>query len=396
MPLTDAKVRNLKPRDKPYKVSDGHGLYVLAKPNGSKLWQMAYRFDERQKTLSFGQYPAVTLAMAREKRTVARSLIARDIDPSQEAREKKRKKKLISATTFSLIADELIAKREKEGLSEATLRKKRWLIDIARPELGNMPIRRITAPEILAVLKTVEAKGNFETAKRLRTLIGEVFRYAVATTRADNDPTYALRGALITPKVKHLAAITNRDEFAGLVRAVWSYNGDPSSVAALKLMVLLYPRPGELRKAQWSEYDLNVATWEIPAERMKMRKPQRKPLSGMATKILLDLRDVNGAGDLVFPSLLSTGKPISENTMNIALRRMGFTQDQMTSHGFRSSASSLLNESGLWTSDAIEAELAHADKNKIRSIYNRATYWDERVKMADWWAEEIKNKLPTK
>lgn len=389
MPLSDPKVRNLKPTDKLFKVADGHGLYVMVRPNGTKLWQMAYRFDGRQKTLSFGRYPAVTLAMARRRRESARALLAQNLDPSDEVRLAKANRKRDAADTFGAIADELIAKRAKEGLADTTLDKKRWLIGLVRPSLGNRPIKRITAPDVLAVLRKVEDRGTHETAKRLRTIIGEVFRYAVATARADIDPTYALRGALISPKVRHMPAITTRNAFSGLIRAIWNYRGDPSTMAALKLMALLYPRPGELRLAKWPELDFNSSTWVIPAARMKLRKEHRKPLSVEAVRILLDLRQLTGQGDWVFPSLLSRGKPISENTLNGALRRMGFTQDEMTSHGFRSSASSLLNESGLWNYDAIEAEIAHAGGDQIRRIYNRATYWDERARMAEWWAGQV-------
>ncbi len=216
-----------------------------------------------------------------------------------------------------------------------------------------------------------------------------MFRYAIATARAETDPTLSLRGALITPKVTHRAAIVDREGFAGLVRAVWDYDGSPETCAALKLMVLLYPRPGELRLAAWPEFDLRAATWTIPAERTKMRREHAKPVPALAVEILADLKAHTGNYEFAFPSALSPGKPISENTLNGALRRLGFKKDEATSHGFRASASSLLNECGKWSSDAIEAELAHKGADQVRKAYHRARYWDERVRMAEWWATEI-------
>jgi integrase len=246
---------------------------------------------------------------------------------------------------------------------------------------------------VLVPLRKVEALGNYESARRLRAVISQVFRYAIATARADTDPTFGLRGALITPTVTHRAAITTAKAFAGLVRAVWAYEGALESQAALKLLVLLYPRPGELRLATWAEFDLEAATWTIPAARTKTRREHVKPLAPLAINILRDLKSHTGNYELAFPSQLSPGKPISENTLNGALRRMGFTKDEHTSHGFRASASSLLNESGKWSADAIEAELAHIGADQVRKAYHRARYWDERVRMADWWAEEILHAL---
>ena len=292
--------------------------------------------------------------------------------------------------TFSNIADELLAKLEKEGKAEGTMRQKRRFISLANADLADRPITEITAAEILTALKRVEAKGNYETARRLRTTIGQVFRYAITTARAENDPTFALRDALIAPKVTNMAAATSRDDYARVVKAVWNYHsGSITTRAALKLMALLYPRPGELRQAYWSEFDLDAATWTVPASRMKMRREHVKPLPALALDILRRLKSEQGGGDRVFTSTFSRDRPMSENTMNQALRRMGFEKDEMTSHGFRASASSLLNESGLWNPDAIEAELAHIGSNQIRAAYHRATYWEERVRMCEWWAGEV-------
>lgn len=396
MPLTDLKIRSLKPAAKPYKAADGGGLYIQVTPTGSKLWRMRYRFDGKQQLLSFGAYPDVGLARARERRQEARSLLAEGVNPSAKKKADKAAAAALTEHTFARIAQELLEKNRKEGKAGTTLKKKAWLLDFAIADFGDEPITSITAPLVLKTLRKVEAKGNYETAKRLRAVTGEVFRYAIATARTESDPTYGLRGALIAPQVKHMAAITTRDEFANLVRAIWAYEGGgPTIRAALKLMVLLYPRPGELRLAHWAEFDLGNGTWTIPEDRMKMRRQggHVKPLPAMAIDILRELEFFVGNDGYVFPSLYARGKPISENTLNQALRRMGFSSDEATSHGFRSSASSLLNESGRWNPDAIEAELAHAGADQVRRAYHRATYWDERIDMAAWWADEVGSML---
>ena len=390
MPLTDTQVRSAKPGPKARRVSDGGGLFIEIKPTGSKLWRMAYRFDGKQKLLSFGAYPAVTLATAREERDAAKALLAAGTDPSAKRKADKQAHAAANLHTFENIAAELIEKKTREGLAASTLKKKRWLIDLAMDDLGKEPITAISAADILVPLRKVEAKGNYETAKRMRTTIGEVFRFAIATARADNDPTFGLRGALIAPTVTHMAAATTREAFGQVVRAIWDYEGGaPSTRAALKLMALLYTRPGELRLSYWDEFDLEKQTWTIPAARMKMRREHTKPLSDPTIEILNQLKRETGSTTRVFPSLIVNDRPISENTMNQALRRMGFDKHEHTSHGFRASASSLLNESGKWNSDAIEAEIAHKGADQVRNAYHRATYWNERVEMADWWAKEI-------
>ncbi|WP_428408279.1 tyrosine-type recombinase/integrase [Hyphococcus sp.] len=278
MALTDIQIRRLKPEDRPFRKSDGGGLFVEVRPNGSKLWRMAYRHEGKQKLLSFGAYPATSLASARAKRQDAKTLLADGIDPLASAKAEQAQQRALSEHTFGKIADELIAKGEKDGLAERTLEKKRWVLSLVKPDLENRPIEAITAADILAVLRKVEAKGNYETAKRMRSVIGQVFRYAVATARASNDPTFGLRGALVTPKTVHMAAITDADGFAGLVSAIWGYtSGTPETRTALKLMALLYPRPGELRLAKWDEFDLDAATWSIPKERMKCAAHMSNP-----------------------------------------------------------------------------------------------------------------------
>ncbi|MEI4481156.1 MULTISPECIES: tyrosine-type recombinase/integrase [unclassified Phyllobacterium] len=389
MPLTDTMIKSLKPQDKQRKVSDGGSLYLLIKPNGSKLWNMAFSFDGKQGVLSFGAYPIVSLADARKRRDDAKRLLAKGINPARQAKMDKVARQIANADTFDAIADEFLAKVKREGKADATLVKKEWLTGMARKDLGKRPIAEITASEILITLRKVEAAGNYETARRLRSTIGQVFRYAIATARAENDPTGGLRGALTTPIVTHRPAFTERKAFGGLLRAIWGYEGSAETKAALMLMAYLYPRPGELRQAEWREFDLEQAVWTIPASRTKMRREHRKPLPKQALVILSDLHKLNGDGKLAFPSIKSRLRPISDNTMNGALRRLGFTGDEVTSHGFRATASTLLNESGKWSPDAIEAELAHIGADQVRKAYHRAAYWDERVRMAQSWADEI-------
>ncbi len=308
-------------------------------------------------------------------------------DPGQQKKAAALAKANTEANTFAVIADELLVKKMREGLEPATLQKVQWLLDFARPTLGARPVAAITAPEILLVLRGVEGRGRHETAKRLRSTIGECFRYAVASGRADTDPTSALKGALTTPQVRHRAALTEPKAFGGLLRAIGAYEGSPEVRAALQLLALTFVRPGELRFADWSEFDLESAEWAIPPARMKMRRPHRVPLAPQAIAILRELHAVTGRGKLLFPSVRSRSRCISENTINAALRRMGFTKDEMSGHGFRAVASTILNESGKWNADAIEAQLAHVENDAVRRAYHRADYWSERVSMMNFWAD---------
>ena len=389
MPLTDRKISGLRPLEKPFKISDGGGLYLQVTPNGTKLWRLAYRFNGSQKLLSFGAYPTVGLSVARQKREAAKSLLASGADPAFHSKKDKLARLAAGQNTFETISTAFLNKNEREGKADATLIKKRWLISLALPDLGHRPMGEITAPEILVPLKRIEAFGNYETAKRLRAVIGQVFRYAISTATASNDPTYALKGALVSPTVIHRAALTNWETFKGLLRAIWQYEGTVETRCALKLMALLYPRPSELRQAEWSEFDLANGVWTIPAARTKMRRAHRKPLAPFAIGILRDQQRHTGNRRLLFPSTQYAERPLSENTMNAALRRLGYSNTEMTSHGFRACASTLLNESGQWNADAIEAELGHVGADEVRRAYHRALYWEERVKMSQWWATGI-------
>ena len=361
MPLNDIQIRKLRPSEKPFRTSDGEGLFLEVKPNGSKLWRMAYRFDGKQKLLSFGSYPAVSLARARERRLEAKILMASGIDPNAQKKEEKAEAVAQTENTFGNIAGEVIDKKRREGRAETTLTKMQWYLSLAEPDLGKRPIADIKSAEALAVLRKVEGKGNYESARKLRGFVGEVFRYAIATARAEYDPTFALKGALTTVSVK--------------------------------LMALLYPRPGELRLSRWNEFDLKKRVWTIPEERAKMRRPHEKPLPDLAVEIIKDMRSRSSDSEFVFRSDIARGKAISEGTMTQALRRFGFSADEMTPHGFRATASTLLNESSMWNADAIEAELAHVGADQVRKAYHRARYWDERVQMADWWAGQIEGAL---
>lgn len=389
MRLTDTAIRKAKPAANIVKLSDGGGLQLHVHPNGSKYWKLAYRYAQKQKKLSLGVYPEVSLIEARKRRDAARALLAEGTDPVVQKHIEKLNREIATRNTFGAIADEFLEKMKREGRADVTLKKKIWLFDLARPLIGERPISQIGVPEVLLVLKKVEARGCLETARRLRGAIGAVFRYAMATGRAQTDPTSPLRGALSPSKVKPRAAVTEPEGVGALLRSVWGYGGQPGTKVALQLMAYLFPRPGELRLAEWSEFDLEKSVWSIPAQRMKMRRPHKVPLSTQAVAILRQFRKFTGHGKLVFPSVLSPFRPISENTLNAALRRLGYSKDDATAHGFRATASTLLNESGKWHADAIERQLAHEDANAVRKVYARTEFWEERVRMMQWWADHL-------
>ena len=388
MALTELAVRSAKAEGRITKLSDGGGLQLWVTGDGAKRWRLAYRYAGGQKVLAIGVYPAVGLKDARTARQDAKRLLSEGIDPSSAKRQAKAAQASSAANTFEAIGAELVHKKRREGKAANTVAKSEWLLSLALPAIGARPIKEITAPDILAVLRKVELRGKLETARRLRATIGQVFRYAVATGRADADPTGALAGAIASPVVRHRAAIVGPKAYGALLRSIVSYEGSPETVAALELLALTFVRPGELRSAEWSEFDLDAALWSIPEEKMKMRRPHRVPLAPRAVAILLDLQAITGRVRFLFPSVRSATRCMSENTINAALRRLGFRQDEMTAHGFRSAASSILNESGLWNPDAIERQLVHVDNDGVRRAYARADFWDERVRMMNWWADK--------
>jgi integrase len=328
------------------------------------------------------------LKHAREKRDEAKRLLADNIDPSTQRRLEKLT--AASGNTFWAVAEEVLKKLEREGRADLTLVKKRWLLDFAYPVIGERPIAEITAPELLAVLRKIESRGRYETARRLRSTCGMVFRYAIATGRAERDPSVDLRGALTAPKVTHRAAIVDPAGIGALLRAIEDYDGLPLTKAALNLASLVFVRPGELRKAEWAEFDLEHAEWRIPPAKMKMRRPHRVPLARQTLTILRDLQAICPSGRWLFPSVRSILRPMSENTLNAALRRLGYSKGQMTAHGFKGMASTRLNEMGCWNPDAIERQLAHQVSDDVRRAYlHAAEYWPERVKMMQAWADYL-------
>ncbi len=389
MALSALQVRSAKGQERPYKVSDSGGLYMFVQPSGQRYWRLAYRWAGKQKTMALGVYPDVSLADARAKRDAVRKLLAAGTDPVAKAREDELAAKLAEQATFRILAEEWIGKCEREGRADITLHKQRWLLSFVYPKLGDRPINRISGHEVYEVLRQVEAKGHYETARRLRGTCGQVFRYAVATGRAERDVCVDLRGALITPKVKHLAAITRPDEAGDLMRAIDGFDGYRVTQVALRLAPHLFVRPGELRHAEWKEFDFDERIWAIPAEKMKMRRPHFVPLSRQALAIIEEIRPVTERDRYVFPCQGKRDRPMCENTLNSALRRLGYARDDMTSHGFRATASTLLNESGQWNTDAIERALAHQDRDNVRAAYHRGTHWAERVRMAQWWSDYL-------
>jgi integrase len=386
MHLSHFAITKARPKEKPYKLSDGAGLHLLIESNGSKLWRFRYRFAGRENMLTFGAYPIVSLAEAREKRDEARRLLVAGTDPSAKRKQEKTGATTVTKNTFGAIADEVLANKEANEAASSTLDKNRWLLkDLAAP-LANRPISEITAAEILQLLKRMETSGRRETARRLRGLIGSVFRYAIVTLRATSDPTIATHGALLAPKVNHRAAIIDETQLGGLMRAIDDYDGWPTVAAALKFTALTFARPGEVRGATRKEFDFEKAIWKISEERTKMRRPHEVPLSRQAIELLQSIWTLSDYGDLVFPSIRSNRLPLSENALNSALRRMGYTKEEMTAHGFRASASTILNSRGC-NPDVIEAALGHQDENEIRRVYNRAKYWPERVELMQAWAD---------
>ncbi|MBR1156808.1 phage integrase central domain-containing protein [Bradyrhizobium sp. JYMT SZCCT0428] len=391
MPVrNDAAFRSAKPREKPFKLSDGGGLFLLIQPNGAKLWRLAYRFDGKQKLLALGQYPITPLTDARLKRDAAKRLLSEGADPSMQRKSERLTARTSRRNTFKTVAEDLMEKFKADGDAATTLKKKQWLLDFANAEFGNRPVAEIKAPEILEALRKIEKRGRHETATRVRSTVGAVFRYAIATARAERDPSVDLRGALITPTVTHRATIVEPNAVGALLRAIDGFEGQPTTRYALRLAPLVFVRPGELRKAEWAEFNINAAEWRIPGTKMKMRRPHRVPLADQALAILAELREITGGSKYLFPSVRSWYRPISENTLNAALRRLGYDKSELTVHGLRSTASSLLNESGKWHADAIERQLAHQEQNEIRSAYmHAAEFWQERVRMMRWWASHL-------
>ncbi|RLG28706.1 integrase [Methanosarcinales archaeon] len=382
--LTDTEIRNLKPREKAYKVFDGGGLYLEITPIGSKLWRYRYRYKGKNKTLALGKYPVISLAEARKKHLEAKRMLANGLDPSAM----KRKEKLRNAKTLEVVAREWWeAKRAKWSEDHASLVWRRLEVNVL-PWLKDRPVMEITSRELLEVLKRVEARGAVETARRIGQVLNQVFIFAVAAGYCDNNSASNLNKALKECRPRSFPAITEPKKIKELLLAIDSFSGSFVVKQALRFAPLVFVRPGELRKAEWVEINLEERLWTIPAEKMKKKRPHLVPLSRQAVEILQELKPLTGEGKYVFPSVRTNDRPMSENTLNAALRRLGYSKDEMVAHGFRTMASTRLHEMG-WPSHVIEIQLAHVDRNSVRAVYNKAEYLEERRKMMQAWADYL-------
>jgi integrase len=389
MALTDTAIRTAKPTEKPQKLSDGGGLFLLLNPNGGKWWRLKYRIDGKEKLLSLGTYPEVSLKDARERREEARRLLAAGVDPSVHRQATKAAREAENANTFEVVGREWFGKQSPNWAPSHAEKVLARLENDLFPYLGKRPIGAITAPELLAALRRIEERGAVDTSHRARQNCSQIFRYAIATGRADRDPATDLKGALAPAKQSHFASMIDPKAIAGLLRAMDGYQGEPVTKGALRLAPLVFVRPGELRHAEWSEIDLDKAEWNIPAEKMKMREPHLVPLSAQAIAVLRDLQPLTGDGRYVFPSPRTRKKPISDNAILAALRRMGFAKEEMSGHGFRAMARTLLDEVLHVRPDYIEHQLAHAVRDPNGRAYNRTAHLVERKKMMQLWADYL-------
>lgn len=383
--LSDTKIKQAKPRSKRYKLYDAKGLYILVSPKGDKWWRLRYQFRGKEAHLSLGVYPAVSLKKARKRQLEVFEQLAESIDPAAA----KAAKKQADANTFEALAREFIENNRpkwKGNTYEVKLsRMERHLF----PYIGQTPVRELTPPQLLEVLRRIEDAGAKELPARMRSLVGQILRYGIATGRAERDIAADLQGALKPHRARHHPSITEPKAVGALLRAIDGYEGHLVIKTALQLAPLVFVRPGELRGAQWSEFDFDAAQWHVPAERMKVKQKHIVPLSKQVIALLEGLKQLTGGERFVFPGVRTSDRPISDNTINAALRKLGYTKDEMTGHGFRSTASTLLNESQKWHVDAIERQLAHGERNDIRAAYNYAEHLDERTKMMQWWADYL-------
>jgi integrase len=384
MKLTDVSVKGIKPRPQLFRLADGGGLYLEVTPMGSKLWRYRYRFNGKQKTLAIGVYPEVSLREAREKHQEARKKLSNGLDPMAA----KRTQKMESSNSFGAIAAEWWGNQKgKWSPNHAQKIWRRLEMDVL-PWLKDQPINQISTAELLKILRRVESRGALDTSHRVSQTFGNIFIYAIACGHIDNNPASDLTKVLKVAPKRNLPAITEPSKIAELLKAIDGFQGTFVVKSAMLFLPLVFVRPGELRKAEWSEFDLEAGTWTIPAQRMKMKRDHIVPLSIQALEILKELQPLTGNDKYVFPSVRTSSRPMSENTLNVALRRLGYTKDEMVSHGFRTTASTRLHEMG-WKSEVIEAQLSHADRNKVRGVYNRAEYLADRKKMMQAWADYL-------
>lgn len=389
MPLTDIAIRKAKPADKPQRLFDGGGLYLEIAPSGGKLWRWKYRLAGKEKRLALGIYPDVGLADARERHAAARKMLAAGIDPGEQRKAEKAVTLDKATNTFEAVADELLVIRAKRLAAGTAVRERRLLEKDLAPYIGRRPVAEVTAPELLAALRKIEARGAVETAHRAKMLSGQVFRYAIATGRAERNPAPDLKGALSQPEDRHFASVTDPDSVAPLLRALHGYQGTPAVMAALKLAPLVFVRPGELRRARWADINLDAGEWRFTAS--KTKQPHIVPLASQAVDILRELQPLTGRGEYVFPSARGKGRPMSEAAIVAALRRMGFDGDTMTGHGFRAMARTILDEVLGYRPDYIEHQLAHAVRDPNGRAYNRTAHLPERRKMMQGWADYLDN-----
>ena len=386
--LTAAAVEGAKRRQKPYKLFDGGGLYLLVKPDGARWWRLKYRVDGVEKLISIGTYPTRSLKAARAARDAAKDLLADGVDPSRQRQADRAARRTARENTFEAVAREWFGKRSKKWASSHADKVIGRLVKHVFPEIGSVPVSDLTGAGLGDLLKKIEQTGTSSTAHRCRQYVDSVCRYAIQTSRLQSNPTP--HSEILAPIVSaSYASITDPESVGGLMRAIRGYQGASITVAALKLAPLLFVRPGELRAAEWSDINLEAAEWKIPGERMKMGRAHLVPLSDQAAEVLQELKHLTGASRYVFPSERSRGRCMSENTLNAALRSLGYSKEQMTGHGFRHMASTLLNESRKFRGDVIERQLAHVDRNSVRAVYNAAEYLAERKEMMQWWADRL-------
>jgi integrase len=386
--LSDAKVRGAKRATKPYKLYDGGGLFLLVHPNGSRYWRLKYRFDGKEKLFAIGVYPEVTLAEARAKALDARRSVSEGIDPVLERRHHRASKAAASTETFQTIAEEWMASRGDVWSSSYRESVRSAVAANLYAQVGGLPIRSISVPTLREALLLMERRGALVALRKVRMWASMVFRYAIATGRADNDPAAPLRGTFKAHKGRHFAALTKPTELGELLARIQDYDGSVLTRYGLLLLAYTFTRTTELRAAEWSEFDMDGATWVIPAERMKMRTSHHVPLSRQAVRVLVDVKALTGNSRLVFPNERNPRKPMSENAMLYALYRMGY-HGRATGHGFRASASTILNEVLGYNKDVVERQLAHKEPNKVREAYNRAEHLPERRQMMQRWADYI-------
>lgn len=385
--LTDTKLRALKAKPDVYRVADSNGLAIEVRPTGSKLWRYRYRYAGKASMVTLGEYPAVTLADARAERDRMRALVKGGANPAHVARAERALKVERANTTFGAIGLELLAKRAKEGLTPGSVKRERRLIEKDLSSIADLPITDVSAPILLAALRKLEQRGIIETAHRARAHAGRVFRYAIATGRAEANPADSLAGALEQPQTKHFSSITDPEQIGGLLRALWAYQGAAVTQAALKLAPMLFVRPGELRQAKWTDIDLDAAEWRYTTS--KTKTSHIVPLSSQAVAVLQNLWPLTKRSDFVFPGVRSSDKPMSENTVNAALRNLGFDGEMIVGHGFRAMARTVLDEVLGFRPDYIEHQLAHAVRDPLGRAYNRTAHLPERKKMMQAWADYL-------